>query len=284
LDAGPRRAVTRSAVTSPAVTCPAVTRRVDLDDARSAFTSRAPCSYVALVLFFVALSCLAAATFGSVVLYQRGERRRLEAGERPLPRLLGPGADAEGDPASARSSSSKAASKASSKKHASTPPAAVDDEPTLQTLAPGDIVEDGADDWLVAGTVTYREEGDVWALHALEGGTKQRFLEVRTRRGDVEVAFVDAVDGLPRGQLLSGLSFRGHSFQLEGRGDARTTARGDVVGLSSGGTLEWTRYGAVGGALLLVEDEGAARRAFLGQRVPASSLSVMSGALNRAVD
>jgi hypothetical protein len=41
-------------------------------------------------------------------------------------------------------------------------------------------------------------------------------------------------------------------------------------------------YGGPGGALLLVEDEGAARRGLIGSRVPAGSLSLMSGELNRA--
>ena len=220
------------------------------------------------MLFFLALSCLAVATVGSAVAYQRGERRRLAGGDVRAPLLLVGGDDA-------RRTAGRTAGRTS-------PDATGDDEPTLETLSPGDVVVDGVDDWLVTGTVRYREETDVWALHVLDGGARRRFLEVRPRRGEVEVAVVDAADDPPRGQLLGGLTFHGQVFRLEGRGDARTTTEGDAVGASRGGLLQWVRYAAAGGGVLLVEDEGAARRAFVGARVQASSLSIMSGALNRA--
>lgn len=214
------------------------------------------------MLFFFALSCLAAATFGSVVLYQRGERRRLEASGIADPRLLLP------------------ARAGTPPKPASQPPARAG-EPTLETLQLGDIVDDGEGDWVVDGTVRYREERETWALHALNGGARQRFLEVRRRGGSLEVAFVDPATGLPGGQLLQGLTFAGQTFHLEVRGDARVTIDGEVDGTSAG-TIAYARYSGPGGALLLVEDAGAARRAFFGSRVPASSLSLMSGELNRA--
>lgn len=212
------------------------------------------------MLFFLALSCLAAATFGSVVVYQRGERRRLEAGGAD-PRLL-----------PARTNDSVKPTPVS-------PTASA--EPGLETLQTGDIVDDGEGDWVVTGSVRFREERETWALHALDGGARQRFLEVRRRAGALEVAFVDVASGLPNGQLLQGLTFAGHSFQLDLRGDARVSIDGDVDGRGNG-TIAYARYSGPGGALLLVEDEGAVRRAFLGSRIPASSLSLMSGELNRA--
>ncbi len=223
------------------------------------------------MLFFLALSALAAATFGSVVLYQRGEKRRLSDGGVVDPRLMLP--------------EKKPAISVKPKKAGRSEPPKAADEPTLETLSRGDIVVDGDDDWLVTGTIAYREEKDTWALHALDGGTRQRFLEVRQRGGGLDVSFVDLVDGLPSGQLLQGLSFRGQSFALDVRGDARTSVDGEVgQRVSSGGVLAWARYSGGGGSLLLVEDEGAARRAFLGNRVPPSSLSLMSGELNRQQD
>ena len=221
------------------------------------------------MLFFLALSALAAATFGSVVLYQRGEQKRMHGGADP--RLLLPGKKEKADPKS---------------KGKSTPPKPSED-PTLETLARGDIVVDGDDDWVITGTVRYREERENWQLHALEGGNRKRFLEVRSREGNIEVAFVDAVSGLPSGKLLQGVTFQGQGFQLEVRGDARTVVEGDVSApgarVSSGGSLAYARYGGPGGALLLVEDEGASpRRAFLGARLPTSSLTLMSGELNRS--
>ncbi|HEY1097931.1 MAG TPA: DUF4178 domain-containing protein [Myxococcota bacterium] len=228
------------------------------------------------MLFFFALSCLAAATFSSVVLYQKGERRRQELGGVADPRLLLP---FDGEPGSSSSSSS---SSSVAPPPVSTPPARAG-EPTLENLQHGDVVEDGPDDYLVVGSIRYREEKDLWALHVVDAGTRQRLLEVRRRHGQLVVAFLDVAAGLPSGQLFSGLSFAGHAFSLEGRGDARTTVDGDTsaLPLSTGGVLAWTRYTGAGGALLLVEDDGATRRAFIGQQVPAASLSIMSGELNR---
>jgi hypothetical protein len=209
------------------------------------------------VLFFFALSCLAAATFGSVVVYQRGERRRLEA--------------ASGGQATALLVTGRSAPAAPSRTV----------EPTLETLQTGDIVDDGEGDWVVSGSLRYREEKETWSLHALDGGARRRWLEVRRRHGQLEVAFVDVADGLPAGQLLQGLTFAGQSFTLDLRGDARIVVDGEVPGRSSGACV-YARYGGAGGALLLVEDEGPTRRAFFGSRVPPSSVSLMSGELNRA--
>lgn len=224
------------------------------------------------MLFFLALSALAAATFGSVVMYQRGERRRIEGGADPR-LLLAAATDDDG-----------ANDGKKNKKSTTTPPRKPSEDPTLATLDLGDIVVDGADDWVVVGTVRYREEGDRWQLHVLDGGQRRRYFEVRTRNGELEAAFVDVADGLPGGQLAQGLNFHGTPYQLDVRGDARTTVTGEVdVGVTtSGGQLAYARYSGPGGALLLVEDEGAApRRAFVGSRVTASSLTLMSGELNR---
>lgn len=216
------------------------------------------------MLFFLALSALAAATFGSVMLYQRGEeRRRLDGGGPADPRLLLPERKPKEPPARRSDVPTRSG------------------EPTLETLQRGDIVVDGDEDWLISGTLHYREEQDTWTLHALEGGARHRFLEVRRRHGALEAAIVDVVDDLPRGQLLQGLTYAGQGFSLEARGDARVLVDGDVFGLSSGGRLAWSRYSGTGGALLLVEDHGAGRRGLLGSRVPMGSLSFMSGELNR---
>lgn len=210
------------------------------------------------VLFFLALSALAAATFGSVMLYQRGEERR-RLGAPADPRLLLPERKSEPPPKASRQG-----------------------EPTLETLDLGDIVEDGPDDWLVVGARRYREEQDTWALFALEGGDRQRLLEVRRRRGQLEVAFLDGVDDLPGGQLLQGLTYRQQSFTLEARGDARVTAEGEAQAAPASGRLAWARFGGAGGALLLVEDDpNGQRQGFYGQKVAASALSLMSGELNR---
>lgn len=242
------------------------------------------------MLFFVALSCLAAATLGSVVVYQRGERRRLDGGRAPGRLPAGPagGRPSSSSPPSVSSASPSSGSPASGtpawiRAQAGTHETDAFDEPTLTTLAPGDVVSDGVDDWVIAGSVRYREENDGWSLHVLDGGGSRRFLEVRSRRGSVEVALLDVADALPRGQLLGGLTYRGQSYLLDARGDARTAADGDVgVHAARGPSLTWARYTSAGGGLLIVEDEATIRRGYVGSRVEPSSLSILSGELNRA--
>jgi hypothetical protein len=204
------------------------------------------------VLFLLALSCLAAATLGSVVVYQRGAQARLAGG----------GTTAALPPAS---------------RHDEEPAPTVDKH--AETLELGDVVSEGADDWVVCGTCVYREERDVWWLHVLDGGSRQKLLDVRraARGGPWEAAFLEPVDDAPLfGQLYSGLTYRGLPFTLQARGDARVTTFGDVLGRLDG-LLKYTTYAGPGGAVLVIEEEGAIRRAYFGRKVPSSSLSFMPG-------
>jgi hypothetical protein len=204
------------------------------------------------VLLLIALTCLAAAAAGSVVAYQRSAAHRLGTvdGTARLPPKGVPGERSRV-------------------------------EPTLETLQPGDVVLDGDDDFVVAGTLQYREEQDEWRLHALDGGAAQRFLEVRARGGVVQAAFLEPVDDAPLfGSLGQGLTYRGKALTLEARGDARATAQGDMT--REGGLVRYARYAGPGGALLVVEELGAKRRALFGQQAPASTISIYSGELNRS--
>ena len=209
------------------------------------------------MLFFLALSCLAAATLGSVVFYQRGQSKALSGGTSlgalaaPMARALerGPGGPTV--------------------------------DPTLDTLIIGDIVVDGDDDWIVAGTITYREERDTWWVHLLDGGTKTCWLEVRQRgRGSSaqhEGTFLEVVADAPTfGQLYGGLSFRGLPLSLEVRGDARITVEGRVEGRGAG-LLRYSSYTGPGGAALQIEEQGQERRALFGRRATTSRLSFMPG-------
>src|SRR5687768_2186681 len=101
------------------------------------------------VLLFFALSCLAAAALGSVVVYQRGAQNR----------LLAPDGTARLPP----------------KGTVTLPPRP---EATLETLQIGDAVLEGSDDYVVAGTLGYREEADAWQVHVLDAGAARRYLEV----------------------------------------------------------------------------------------------------------
>jgi Domain of unknown function (DUF4178) len=209
------------------------------------------------VLFLLALSCLAVATAGSVYAYQRGAARRLPAGAR---------AALPGDAT------------------AKEPPAPERGEATLETLALGDIVQDGDIDFQACGVLRYREERETWALWRLDAGAEQRWLEVRRRGGQTHAAFFELVDDAPLfGQLGAGLTYRSKPFAVAARGDARTSAEGDV-GERRGALLKYARYTGPGGEALVVEEEGGVKRAWFGRSVPPSSLTLLGGELVRARD
>lgn len=203
------------------------------------------------MLLLIALSCLAAAAAGSVVVYQRSAALRLASvdGTARLPPKGVPGERPRV-------------------------------EPTLETLQFGDVVLDGDDDFVVTGTLHYQEEQDAWDLHALDGGAAQRFLEVRGKAGVVRASFLEPVDDAPLfGSLGQGLTYRGKAMTLEARGDARTTAQGEAR--RAGGLLRYARYQGPGGAVLVVEEMGRERRALFGHQAPASTIGIYPGELNR---
>lgn len=202
------------------------------------------------MLFLLALSCLAAATVGSVVVYQKGTTKRLREGDGrgALPQLKAP------DPREGH-------------------------EATLDALRPGDVVLDGDDDFVVQGAVRYREERDTWSLFFLDGGNEERLLEVRKRGGALVTTFFSVVEDAPIfGQLGTGLTYRGKPFSLDARGDARTQVEGEA-GDRAGALLKYARYAGPGGETLVVEEEGVAKRALFGHQVPPDSLSIYGGEL-----
>ncbi len=204
------------------------------------------------MLLLIALGVLAAAAAGSVVVYQRGASARLASvdGTARLPPKGVPGERARA-------------------------------EPTLETLQHGDVVLDGDEDFVVTGTLQYREEQDAWSLHALDGGATKRFLEVRGKAGVVQAAFLEHADDAPLfGALGQGLTYRGKAMTLEARGVARATAQGEAR--RSGGLVRYARYTGPGGALLIVEEAGNERRALFGHVAPTSTLAIYPGDLNRA--
>lgn len=201
------------------------------------------------MLLFIALSCLATAAVGSVVVYQRGAARRLAGGIDPA-RLPAPAGDGGRD--------------------GSERP-----EPTLESLQHGDVILEGVDDYVVVGTLAYREEQDAWHLYVLDAGARRRLLEVRRKGGVLQAALLDPVDDAPiHGQLSSGLTYRQRPLQIDGRGDARVTPSGDTGERNQAMLLKYARYSGPGGALLLVEDELGQKRALYGQLVPETALQI----------
>jgi hypothetical protein len=206
------------------------------------------------VLFLLALSVLTAASVGSVFVYQKSaQRRQLQQGA-PAKRAL-----AQAPAPAAKPNTT---------------------EPTLPTLQVGDVVSNGVEDWLVLGTLAYREENERWALHHLQGDGAQ-WLEVRRVNGAWQAAFVSPTTAIPAsGGLMDGLQVGSVSVLLEQRGDARVEVLGDCAG-RSGGLLGYLRYANPQGDVVVV-DEAARRFAYAGQRVVEGSLQIYSGELNRS--
>ena len=195
------------------------------------------------MLLFLALSCLAAAALGSVAVYQRGAANRLAApdGAARLPPK--------------RMNEQKRA------------------EATLETLQHGDVVLDGNDDYVVVGTIGYREEQDAWALYVLDAGATKKFLEVRRKAGTVSSTMFDAVADAPiHGHLGNGLTYRSKPLTVDARGDARTTVSGESDGRVPS-LLKYARYTGPG-SVLVVEEEGTSKRAYYGSPMPSDALTI----------
>jgi hypothetical protein len=199
------------------------------------------------MLLTLTLIALGTVTVGSVVVYQRGARRRmLTSGDGSTPALP----PARDEPAK---------------------------EATLETLGPGDVIVEGNDDWLIVGTLEYREEGDRWQLHRVLGDGRHRWFEVRERDGLVAAWFEPATDIPAFGQLYDGLTHRSLPFRLVRRGDARVSASGDAGDWPTG-LVRYATYEGPGGMYLNVDEpEGGDRRALSGERIVAEGLMLMGG-------
>ncbi len=198
------------------------------------------------------MGCLAAATLSSVVVYRRGVAHRLRDGDGrgALPPAVVPRATAKADP-------------------------------TLDALQPGDVILDGDADFIIEGVIHYREERDTWDVYLLNGGDTKRMLEIKKHAGSLAATFLSEAHDVPMfGALGNGLTYNGAPYTLQQRGDAQTTTVGDV-GVINGGVVNYVRYAGAGGTSLVLEQRAGQKRAFFGQQVPPSTLSVYSGELVR---
>src|SRR6202000_2145932 len=104
-------------------------------------------------------------------------------------------------------------------------------------LGPGAVVSHGGIDYVVRGSVTYREGPYVWWEHLLEGGDQPIWFSVEEDDGPLELAMWGTRKDLalqPGDQyLVDGMTFR----QSE-RGRASYTTEG-MTGLPAGGEMEY---------------------------------------------
>ncbi|KKC03929.1 DUF4178 domain-containing protein [Mycobacterium nebraskense] len=104
-------------------------------------------------------------------------------------------------------------------------------------LGPGAIVSYGGVDYVVRGSVTYREGPFVWWEHLLEGGDQPIWFSVEEDDGRLELAmWVTRKDiGLQPGEQYV---VDGVTFQESERGRASFTTEG-TTGLPAGGEMEF---------------------------------------------
>ncbi|GAB3030592.1 DUF4178 domain-containing protein [Mycobacterium bourgelatii] len=107
-------------------------------------------------------------------------------------------------------------------------------------LGPGAVVSYGGVDYLVRGSVTFREGPFVWWEHLLEGGAEPLWFSVEEDEGRLELAMWVKRTDLhlqPNGQhVVDGVQFR-----VSDRGHAGYTTEG-TTGLPPGGEMDYVDY------------------------------------------
>jgi Domain of unknown function (DUF4178) len=107
-------------------------------------------------------------------------------------------------------------------------------------LGPGAIVSHGGVDYVVRGSVTYREGPFVWWEHLLEGGDEPIWFSVEDDDGRLELAMWTARKDLllqPGGQHV----VDGVTYNESERGHAGYTTEG-TTGLPAGGEMDFVDY------------------------------------------
>jgi Domain of unknown function (DUF4178) len=116
-------------------------------------------------------------------------------------------------------------------------------------LGPGAIVSYGGIDYVVRGSVTYREGPFVWWEHLLEGGDKPVWFSVEEDDGRLELAMWVSRKDLalqPGGEhVVDGVTY--HEAE---RGHAGYTTEG-TTGLPAGGDMDFVDYANADGTALL---------------------------------
>jgi hypothetical protein len=130
-------------------------------------------------------------------------------------------------------------------------PLAADDRPEFgpRQLGPGAIVSHGGTDFVVRGSVTYRQGPFVWWEHLLEGGDQPLWFSVEEDEGRLQLAMWVARKDLllqPGGDLV----VDGATLRESERGHASYTTEGET-GLPAAGDMDFVDYADAGETALL---------------------------------
>jgi hypothetical protein len=117
-------------------------------------------------------------------------------------------------------------------------------------LGPGAIVSYGGIDYVVRGSVTFREGPFVWWEHLLEGGQQPCWFSVEDDDGRLELAMWVTRRDLASLQPSSEVVVDGVTVRESERGHASYTSEG-ATGLPAGGEMDFIDYADASGAALL---------------------------------
>ena len=117
-------------------------------------------------------------------------------------------------------------------------------------LGPGAIVSYGGVDYVVRGSVTYRQGPFVWWEHLLEGGDQPLWFSVEDDDGRLKLAMWVARKDLGPLEPAAQHDVDGVTFREVERGHAGYTTEG-TTGLPAGGEMEFVDYANAGETALL---------------------------------
>ncbi|MCV7174460.1 DUF4178 domain-containing protein [Mycolicibacterium sphagni] len=131
-------------------------------------------------------------------------------------------------------------------------PLAADNAPQFgpRQLGPGAVVSYGGVDYVVRGSVTYRQGPYVWWEHLLEGGDKPLWFSVEDNEGRLELTLWVTREDL---ELQPGglLEVDGATLHESEHGHASYTTEGETGGMPPGGEMDFIDYSDAGKTLLL---------------------------------
>lgn len=231
------------------------------------------------MLFLLALTALAAATLSSALFYQKALAQQTSSLKDGKALKALPPADQslrDGRQNDKNGKNDKNTDKNTDKNAAAFPL-----ERGIDALLLGDVISDAGDDWIVVDVTVFREEKEQWRSYRLNDGKRTIWMEVRSKgqgsSKESQAHWLQPVDDGPLfGNVGNGFTYRSIPFQLERRGDAVVVSDADDPGREAS-VVRYARYTGIGNALFMIEEEGPARRAFLGRPAVVGTFLLIPG-------
>ena len=109
-------------------------------------------------------------------------------------------------------------------------------------LKPGDVVRQGARDWIVRGTLSFDQDGFEWQEHLLDDATTRRWLSVEDDE-ELEIVLWESVTAPELTPGPGSVEHGGVTYRLDEHGEATYKAEGST-GTPATGRVEYYDYTA----------------------------------------